>query len=175
MSNNTNTTVVLSDADRKAVKSSMDKAPSELHQNMKAWLEAAGATNVDLETVKLVCSLRHNFQRSEANQTHLESRRTAAQDKAAAQIAAAESRAKKAADKAAALKAKAAAPKATTTKKVAAAPAKPEAKPVAAPAAPKAAAATKAPRAPRKSPTRAQKVSANQNAANDAQQVLATV
>lgn len=68
-------------ADAKAVATANAKKPSELHENFKAWLEANGAENVDLETVKLVCSLRHTFQKSEANQAHLANRKSAAEAK----------------------------------------------------------------------------------------------
>ena len=55
------------------------KTPSELHVNMAKWIEDQVGYTPDLKTVQIVCALRHTFQRSEANQNHLQNRRTSAQ------------------------------------------------------------------------------------------------
>lgn len=86
------------------------KAPSDLHKNMAKWLEETTGQVVDLKTVQLVCSLRMEFQASEANQSDLAIRKAAAAkkqtDRVTKAIAAAEKAAKRAADlKAAAAKA----------------------------------------------------------------------
>lgn len=98
--------VVLADADRKAIETAAKKEASDLHRNFQAWLESAEGVVVDLETVKMVCALRHTFQKSETNQAHLSNRRTAAEEKAIAQAKAAEEKAAKAMAKAKAMQAK---------------------------------------------------------------------
>lgn len=86
--------------DTKSVATAAAKAPSDLHKNFQEWLEANGFENVDLETVKMVCALRHTFQRSEANQQHLGNRRNEAEAKKIAQAQKAKERAEKAMAKA---------------------------------------------------------------------------
>ena len=83
-----------------------DKAPSELHKNMAAWLEETTGYKVDLKTVQLVASLRMEFQASEANQKDLAARREAAAKKQQDRVARAQAAAEKAAKRAAELAAK---------------------------------------------------------------------
>lgn len=59
------------------------KEPSDLHRNFAAWLQEQTGVEVDLKTVQLVASLRHDFQRSDANQKDLQARRNQATTKAA--------------------------------------------------------------------------------------------
>lgn len=82
-------------------------APTALHENMAAWLAAAGV-EADLNTIKLVCALRHTFQKSETNQSDLVNRRNAAEAKLQDKARKAAERAQKAAERAAELAAKAA-------------------------------------------------------------------
>lgn len=86
------TTPALPAEELAAITAAAKNAPSELHKNMVAWLANAGV-EADLETVKLVCALRHTFQKSETNQTDLVNRRSAAEAKL-------QDRAKKAAERA---------------------------------------------------------------------------
>jgi len=59
-------------------------APTELHKRFAEWLEIETGVKVDLKTVQLVCSMRHDYQKSEANQSHLQERKQkAAADKKA--------------------------------------------------------------------------------------------
>ena len=59
-------------------------APTELHKRFAEWLEIETGVKVDLKTVQLVCSMRHDYQKSEANQAHLaERKQKAAADKKA--------------------------------------------------------------------------------------------
>lgn len=67
-------------AEADAILAAANNAPSQLHKNMQAWLAEAGV-EADLETVKLVCALRHTFQKSETNQSHLVDRKSAAEAK----------------------------------------------------------------------------------------------
>ena len=59
-------------------------APTELHKRFAEWLEIETGVKVDLKTVQLVCSMRMDYQKSEANQSHLQERKQkAAADKKA--------------------------------------------------------------------------------------------
>lgn len=97
--------VVATPDEIESIRTANGKAPSELHKNFQTWLEAAGVDDLDLETIKLVCALRHTFQKSQFNQDHLEGRKEAADKKAEARILAAKLRAEKAVAKAKALEA----------------------------------------------------------------------
>lgn len=54
------------------------KEPSELHKNMAKWIEETTGYTPDLKTVQMVCALRMDFQKSDANQNDLKARREAA-------------------------------------------------------------------------------------------------
>ncbi len=79
------------------------KAPSDLHKNMAKWLEETTGAVVDLKTVQLVCSLRMEFQASEANQSDLAARRAKSAAKAEERVAKAQAAANKAVERAAKL------------------------------------------------------------------------
>jgi hypothetical protein len=72
------------------------KAPTDLHKNMAKWLEETTGYAPDLKTVQLVCSMRMEFQASEANQSDLAQRRAAAIAKQEARVAKAKEAAAKA-------------------------------------------------------------------------------
>jgi hypothetical protein len=63
-------------------------APTELHKNFAAWIKEQTGVDVDLKSLQLACSMRMDFQRSEANQADLQARKEAAAKKAAAEKAA---------------------------------------------------------------------------------------
>jgi hypothetical protein len=55
----------------------MDKEPTQLHLNYQAWLKETTGVELDLKTIQVVCVTRMAFQRSEANQKELQSRKQA--------------------------------------------------------------------------------------------------
>lgn len=78
------TTMTTKPSTAKDYKALAAKDPSTLHENFAAWLEEQTGYKVDLKTVQLVASLRHDFQRSDANQKDLAKRRAEAAKKAKA-------------------------------------------------------------------------------------------
>ncbi|MFD5508425.1 hypothetical protein ACFWIB_11715 [Streptomyces sp. NPDC127051] len=82
----------MSSTNAKTLAARAASAPTELHKNFAAWLKAETGVDVDLKTVQLACSMRMDFQASEANQADLAKRKKAAADKK--QKAAAEKRAR---------------------------------------------------------------------------------
>lgn len=76
------------------------KAPTDLHKNMAKWLEETTGYAPDLKTVQLVCSMRMEFQASEANQADLAQRRAAAIAKQEERVAKAKAAAAKAVERA---------------------------------------------------------------------------
>lgn len=92
-------TPVLPESEAKAIASAVKNQPTAVHENMVAWLAAAGVV-ADLETVKLAFALRHVFQKSEMNQNDLVNRKSAAESKLQERAVAAAERAKKAMERA---------------------------------------------------------------------------
>lgn len=92
-------TPALPEAETKAIAAAVANDPTPVHENMVAWLAAAGVV-ADLETVKLAFALRHVFQKSETNQNDLVNRRSAAEAKLQEQAVKAAERAKKAMERA---------------------------------------------------------------------------
>lgn len=76
------------------------KAPTDLHKNMAKWLLETTGYEPDLKTVQLVCSMRMEFQASDANQADLAARRAAAIKKQEERVAKAKAAAAKAVERA---------------------------------------------------------------------------
>ena len=61
-----------------------EKAPTELHEEMAAWITSVTGVVVTAKQAQVVATLRHEFQRSETNQVALAAKRSAAAAKKAA-------------------------------------------------------------------------------------------